>query len=145
MSPQQQWQHEVHRQDSQTGPEQKKTKCNENTIRLRWQVVKVHKRANYLINLQALLGLGWHICRTPTISAKKTKILHKSPMSAWSTRSSWRHPWCCPQWALASSQITQLSAVQNKKPGSPENWGFWGAWPVLGTARGFDPWDFLQQ
>lgn len=125
-------------------------KCHGNTVWLRWQVVKVYKRANYLTNLQALLGLWWHICKTPTIFAKKTKILHNSLLSAWSASSSWGHPWCCLQWSLhnntqASSPSIQLSGLHNKKPRSSENWSLWHPWPVPGPALGFDPWHVLQQ
>lgn len=46
----------AHRQDSHTGPEQRKTSVNENTSQIRSQAITVYKTAKYLINLQALLG-----------------------------------------------------------------------------------------
>lgn len=148
MSPQQQWQQEfigriTHRSKAE------ENKCHENTNQIRWQVVKVYKRANYLSNLQAFLNLGWHSCKTLTTFAKKTKILHNSLPPAWSASSSRGHPWCCPQWSLhnntqASRQSTHLSGV-HKKPGSTENWSLWSPWLVLGIALGFDPWDILPQ
>lgn len=122
-------------------------KCHENTKQIRWQDVTVYKRANYLSNLQAFLDLGWHIWKTSTIFAKKTRTLHNSLPSAWSASSSPGHPWCCPQWSLhndtqAPRQSTQLSGV-HKKPGSTENWSLWGPLLVLETALGFDPLDIL--
>lgn len=65
----------VCRQDLHTGPEQRKT--NVMKTQSKWELVMVYKRADYLTNLQDLLGFGWHFCKTPLILLKRQKCYMK--------------------------------------------------------------------